>query len=52
MEEVRVKLTVVSDAPPEKIKEAENLAQQSCHVVYTMRNVVKLNPTLEIIKGK
>ncbi len=52
MEEVRVKLTVVSDAPPEKIKEAENLAQQRCPVVYTMRNVVKLTPTLEIIKDQ
>jgi uncharacterized OsmC-like protein len=52
MEEVRVKLTVVSDAPPEKIKEAEKLAQQRCPVVYTMRNIVKLTPTLEIIKEK
>jgi uncharacterized OsmC-like protein len=50
MEEVRVKLTVVSDAPPEKIREAENLAQQRCPVVYTMRNIVKLTPTLEISK--
>ncbi len=48
MEEVRVKLTVVSDAPEEKIKEAEALAQQRCPVVYTMRNIVKLTPTLEI----
>jgi uncharacterized OsmC-like protein len=52
MEEVRVKLTIVSDAPPEKIKEAEELAQQRCPVVYTMRNIVKLTPTLEILKEK
>jgi uncharacterized OsmC-like protein len=33
MEEVRMKLTVVSDAPTEKIREAEALAQQRCLVV-------------------
>jgi uncharacterized OsmC-like protein len=48
MEEVRVRLTVVSDAPEEKIREAESLAQQRCPVVYTMRNQVKLSPSLEI----
>jgi uncharacterized OsmC-like protein len=52
MEEVRVKLTVVSDAPPEKIKEAETLAQQRCPVVYTMRNIVKLTPTIEILGNR
>lgn len=45
-----MKLTVVSDAPPEKIREAEELAQQRCPVVYTMRNMVTLTPTLEIVK--
>ena len=52
MEEVRVKLKVVSDAPVEKIKEAEELAQQRCPVVFTMRNIVKLTPSLEILKDR
>ncbi len=50
MEEVRVILDVVSNATPEKIKEAEELAQQRCPVVYTMRNIVKLTPSLKILK--
>lgn len=48
MEEVRVKLIVVSDAPEEKIKQAEELALQRCPVVFTLRNPVKLVPSLEI----
>jgi len=50
MEEVRVKLHVVSDAPAEKIKEAEALALQRCPVVFTLRNPVKLTPSIEITK--
>jgi uncharacterized OsmC-like protein len=48
IEEVRVKLTVVSDAPEEKIKQAEELALQRCPVVFTLRNPVKLVPSIEI----
>ncbi|MDI6715500.1 MAG: OsmC family protein [Actinomycetota bacterium] len=48
MEEVRVILNVASDAPDEKIKEAEELALQRCPVVFTLRNPVKLVPSLEI----
>lgn len=48
MEEVRVKLIVVSDAPEEKIKQAEDLALQRCPVVFTLRNPIKLVPSLEI----
>ncbi|MEW6195584.1 MAG: OsmC family protein [Bacteroidota bacterium] len=48
MEEVRVKLTVVSDEPEEKIKQAEELALQRCPVVFTLKNPVKLVPALEI----
>ncbi|MEW6006289.1 MAG: OsmC family protein [Stygiobacter sp.] len=48
MEEVRVKLTVVSDEPEEKIKQAEELALQRCPVVFTLKNPVKLVPSLEI----
>jgi len=51
MEEVRVILTVVSDEPEEKIKQAEELALQRCPVVFTLKNPVKLVPTLEISKG-
>ena len=48
MEEVRVTLHVISDAPEEKIKEAEKLALERCPVVYTLRNPVKLIPKIEI----
>lgn len=51
MEEVRVVLHVVSDAPEEKIKEAETLALQRCPVVFTLRNPVKLTPSLEILRA-
>ncbi|MGA2507498.1 MAG: OsmC family protein [Chitinispirillaceae bacterium] len=49
MEEVRVKLTVSSDAPKEKIREVEQLALQRCPVVFTLRNPIKLTPSLEIV---
>lgn len=48
MDEVRVKLTVVSDEPEERIKQAEELALQRCPVVYTLKNPVKLVPSLKI----
>ncbi|MCF8303601.1 MAG: OsmC family protein [Bacteroidales bacterium] len=48
MEEVRVILHVVSDAPEEKIKEAEEMALQRCPVVFTLKNPVNLVPKLEI----
>lgn len=48
MEEVRVKLFVESDAPEEKIKQAEELALQRCPVVFTLRNPVKLLAKIEI----
>ena len=50
MEEARITLHVVSDAPEEKIKEAEALAKQRCPVVFTLRNPVKFSPRLEIFK--
>lgn len=50
MEEVRVTLQVESDAPEEKIKEAEELAIQRCPVVFTLKNPVKLSPKVEILK--
>jgi uncharacterized OsmC-like protein len=48
MEEIRVILQVVSDAPEEKIWEAEALAVERCPVVYTLSNKILLLPTLEI----
>lgn len=50
MEEVRVILRVVSEAPEEKIKEVEALALQRCPVVFTLRNPVKLTPSLEMLR--
>ncbi len=51
MEEVRVILNVVSDAPEEKIREAEELALQRCPVVFTLRNPIKLVPSLDILRS-
>jgi len=48
MEEVRVTLIAESDASEEDILEAERLALERCPVVYTMRNIIKLTPKLEI----
>lgn len=48
MQEVRVTLHVESDAPKEKIEEAEKLAQERCPVVFTLRNPVKLTTKLDI----
>ncbi len=49
MEEVRIKLTVESDEPIERIKQAEELALQRCPVVFTLKNPVKLVPSIELI---
>ena len=51
IEEVRVTLYVVSPAPVEKIREAEELALQRCPVVFTLRNPIKLTPEIEISQG-
>jgi uncharacterized OsmC-like protein len=51
MEEIRIVLAVESDAPEEKIREAEELALERCPVVFTLRNRVPLAPSLEIRKG-
>lgn len=48
MEEVRVTLTVSSDDPPEKIREAEELALRRCPVVYTLRNPIRLTPHIVV----
>jgi uncharacterized OsmC-like protein len=49
MEEVRVILNVESDAPEEKIMEAEKLALERCPVVFTLRNRIRLTAKLEIV---
>jgi len=51
IEEVRVTLYVVSPAPAEKIREAEELAIARCPVVFTLRNPIKLTPKIEITWG-
>jgi uncharacterized OsmC-like protein len=48
MEEVRIILQVASDAPEARIREAEALALERCPVVFTMRNIIPLKPSLEI----
>ncbi len=48
IEEIRVKISVASDAPEEKIREAERLAQERCPAVYTLGNIIPLKPSLEI----
>jgi uncharacterized OsmC-like protein len=48
MEEVRVKLHIVTDAPEEKVAEAEAQAQERCPVVYTMRHPVPLVTSFDI----
>lgn len=50
MEEVRVTLFVESDAPQEKLNQAEELAQKRCPVVYTLTNPVKLATKVKIVK--
>jgi len=47
---VRVILLVVSDAPEEKIRQAEALALERCPVVFTLRNQIPLKPSLEIAR--
>ncbi len=49
IKQVRVKLHVESDAPEEKIKQAEELALQRCPVVFTLKNPINLKPELEIV---
>lgn len=51
MEEVRVTLHVISDSPAEKIKEIEELAIKRCPAVYTLRNIVRFTPRIEISQG-
>lgn len=48
MEEVRVILSVIASSHEERVLEAEKLALERCPVVYTLRNQVRLIPSLKI----
>ena len=50
MEEIRIALKVESDAPKEKLEEAERLAYERCPAVFALTERVKLNTTLEVKK--
>ncbi len=47
MEEIRIALHVESDAPREKLEEAERLAYERCPAVFALTESVKLKTTLE-----
>lgn len=48
MEEIRIALTVESDAPVEKLKEVEKLAYERCPAVFALTEKVKLNTSMEV----
>lgn len=49
IEGVRVTLWVKSDAPPDKLQEAEELTSKRCPVVFTLTNSVKLDTKMEVL---
>lgn len=51
IQEVRITLEVESDAPRERLKEAERLAHERCPAVFALSEPVKLNTALEV-KGE
>ena len=50
MEEIRIALHVESDAPREKLEEAERLACERCPAVFALTEQVKLNTSLEVMR--
>jgi uncharacterized OsmC-like protein len=48
MEEIHVTLEVESDAPRERLEEAERLARERCPAVFALTELVKLNTSLEV----
>lgn len=48
MEEIKITLQVESDAPREKLEEAERLAYERCPAVFALTEPVKLKTSLEI----
>jgi len=50
MEEIRIALEVESDAPREKLYEAERLAYERCPAVFALTEWVKLNTMMKVNK--
>lgn len=50
MEEIRIALSIESDAPREKLEEIEKLAYERCPAVFALTEKVRLNTSLEIKK--
>lgn len=50
MEEIRITLQVESDAPREKLEEAEKLAYERCPAVFALTEKVRLNTSLKFGK--
>ena len=50
MEEIRIALSVDSDASREKLEEIEKLAYERCPAVFALTEKVKLNTSLEVKK--
>ena len=48
MEEIRIALQVESDAPREKLEEAERLAHERCPAIFALTEQVKLKTSLEV----
>lgn len=48
MEKIRITLKVASDAPREKLEEAERLAYERCPAVFALTEQVKLDTSLEV----
>ena len=48
MEEIRIALQIESDAPREKLEEAERLAYERCPAVFALTEKVRLNTSLEV----
>ena len=49
MEEIHITLEVSSDAPREKLEEAERLARERCPAVFALSESVNLKTNLEIV---
>ena len=50
IEEIRIALEVESNAPREKLKEAERLAYERCPAVFALTEQVKLNTMMKVNK--
>lgn len=48
MEEIRITLQVESDAPQERLEEAEKLAYERCPAVFALTEKVRLSTALEV----